>query len=131
MAALPEPEQHFWLRKAEELGWSRNHLRGEVRASLEERRHAPAIASITTPGQAGKQTGGSQPGGQEHGMLVKVTSEQLELFRRAASKEHLSIQAWAAQSLDRAARTSLRDDYGQSAACSAALSGEDDQRIGD
>ena len=43
VAALPEPEQDFWLRKAGDLGWSRNHLRCEVRASLRERRAGPAI----------------------------------------------------------------------------------------
>jgi hypothetical protein len=37
VAALPEVEQDFWLRKAEELDWSRNQLRREVRASLKER----------------------------------------------------------------------------------------------
>ncbi|MFJ9634688.1 LmbU family transcriptional regulator [Streptomyces sp. NPDC101175] len=34
VAALEQPEQDYWLRKAEELGWSRNKLRREVRSSL-------------------------------------------------------------------------------------------------
>jgi hypothetical protein len=37
VAALSEPEQDFWLRKAETLGWSRNKLRREVKSSLRER----------------------------------------------------------------------------------------------
>lgn len=37
VASLPVPEQDFWLRKAQELSWSRNQLRREVRASLAER----------------------------------------------------------------------------------------------
>lgn len=37
VAALPPPEQDFWLRKAEELGWPVKRLRREVRASLQER----------------------------------------------------------------------------------------------
>lgn len=42
-AALPEPEQDFWLRKAAEQHWSRNQLRREIRASLRERRTAIAL----------------------------------------------------------------------------------------
>jgi len=34
VVALEQPQQDYWLRKAETLGWSRNKLRGEVRGSL-------------------------------------------------------------------------------------------------
>src|SRR5713226_3499954 len=34
VSALDRPEQDYWLRKAEELGWSRNQLRAQVRTSL-------------------------------------------------------------------------------------------------
>jgi len=37
VAPLTQPEQDYWLRVAEEKGWSRNQLRREVRASLAER----------------------------------------------------------------------------------------------
>lgn len=37
VAALPEPEQDFWLRKAEEHQWPVKQLRRQVRASLAER----------------------------------------------------------------------------------------------
>src|SRR5262249_45545785 len=37
VAALDPPEQDYWLRKTREHGWSRNHLRSQVRASLRER----------------------------------------------------------------------------------------------
>lgn len=58
VAALPEVEQDFWLRKAEELDWSRNQLRREVRASLKERGSQragqPANGSAACPnGSAG------------------------------------------------------------------------------
>lgn len=45
VAALPDPEQDYWLRKAEELSWSCKELRRELRVSLMERadagRHGP------------------------------------------------------------------------------------------
>src|SRR6266496_2626132 len=49
VAALPEPEQDFWLRKAGDLGWSRNHLRREVRASLRERQADPPLVPAPRP----------------------------------------------------------------------------------
>src|ERR1044071_7850206 len=59
VAALPEPEQDFWLRKAEQFGWSTSQLRREVRASLRERGERadaieppdPAELSQDGPGQ--------------------------------------------------------------------------------
>ncbi|HEY3903848.1 MAG TPA: LmbU family transcriptional regulator [Streptosporangiaceae bacterium] len=42
VAGLAEPEQDFWLRKAESLSWSRNELRRQVHASLAERGAEPA-----------------------------------------------------------------------------------------
>jgi hypothetical protein len=50
---LPEHEQDFWLRKAEDLACSRNRLRQEVRASLAERaaaddRDAPRASLATS-----------------------------------------------------------------------------------
>src|ERR1700722_12349085 len=42
VAALDPHEQDFWLRKADELHWSRNRLRSEVRQSLRERRATSA-----------------------------------------------------------------------------------------
>jgi hypothetical protein len=41
VAALPEPEQDFWLRKAEEHRWPVKHLRRQVRVSLAERSAEP------------------------------------------------------------------------------------------
>jgi hypothetical protein len=37
VAALSDPEQNYWLRKAEEESWSRNRLRREVRESYRQR----------------------------------------------------------------------------------------------
>jgi hypothetical protein len=109
VAALPGPEQDFWLRKADELGWSRNRLRGQVRASLREREAGPAL---TGPGQPGTPGQESQPPGGQHRILVTLSAEQLELCRHAAAREHLSLQSWAARTLDHAARHTAHDDHG-------------------
>ncbi|MBR8638275.1 LmbU family transcriptional regulator [Streptomyces tuirus] len=37
VASLEQPEQDYWLRRAEQHEWSRNRLRKEVRSSLAER----------------------------------------------------------------------------------------------
>lgn len=46
VAALPEAEQDFWLRKAEELRWPVKRLRHEVRASQAERRSPGGAATL-------------------------------------------------------------------------------------
>ena len=103
VAALPEVEQDFWLRKAEQLGWSRNQLRREVRGSLREREGAPAAQ----PDQPDRdQPGGSRGAEPAAGanLMIKVTPAQLETFEQAAGKAGLTVGAWAAQTLDEAAR---------------------------
>ncbi|MBV9451756.1 MAG: LmbU family transcriptional regulator [Streptosporangiaceae bacterium] len=98
VAALAEPEQDFWLRKAEELGWSRNQLRREVRASLSER------SESENPGKpAGSPVDREMPQDGQR-IQVKLTSEQLELCREAAAEEGLSIETWAAVTLHQVAR---------------------------
>ena len=54
VAALPNPEQDFWLRKAEEFHWSVKKLRSEVRASLKERKASDRPAG---PGKSGRKPG--------------------------------------------------------------------------
>jgi hypothetical protein len=97
VAALPEPEQDFWLRKAEEFGWTRNRMRAEVRASLRER----------SPGaESGRDMATALAGGQPEMLRIqaKVTAEQLELFGQAATRAGLSIEKWAIDTLEWAAR---------------------------
>jgi hypothetical protein len=45
VAAIAEPEQDYWLRKAEKHHWPVKRLRREVRASLAER----SAATTATP----------------------------------------------------------------------------------
>jgi hypothetical protein len=103
VAALAEPEQDFWLRKAEEHGWSAKRLRREVKASLLER------ASDNDP-----ETSKSQPAAEaedtvafppENTVLLRVSisADRLESCHAAASRLGLNVEAWAVQILMEAA----------------------------
>jgi hypothetical protein len=99
-AALPEPEQDFWLRKAEEHEWSVKRLRRELKASLRQRSNG----NDQEPSQ-------SQPGDDrvvalsEETVMIKVPifAEYLESFHEAAGKLGLNVETWAGQVLMRAA----------------------------
>jgi hypothetical protein len=102
VAALPGPEQDFWLRKAEEFGWSTMRLRREVRASLAERGQGrPGLA----PGPAGP--GGDQRERRSAVIRVTVTPAQFALCERAADQERTALRVWAARALERAASEQL------------------------
>jgi hypothetical protein len=110
VAALAEPEQDFWLRKAETLGWSRNELRQGVRASLREREeiggsagddHSPAEHhdgdgdTIPSPVLAIEEAG-------EH-LKIRLTPQQLDVIREAASSARVAVEVWVAHILEQAA----------------------------
>jgi hypothetical protein len=103
VAALPGPEQDFWLRKAEEFGWPVMRLRHEVRSSLAERGQArPGLESA----------GDSRRGGVRHDrrpaeIRVTLTPGQLALCQRAAGQDGVALHAWAARALERAASEQL------------------------
>lgn len=114
VAALPEPEQDYWLRKAEEFGWSRNQIRHEVRTSVKGRGDGPADAPSNATGSdsAGTPAGcgdndGADAGRAELTILVPVTAAQFQLIQQAASQYNQSIEAWVAVALDQAARLGL------------------------
>jgi hypothetical protein len=110
VAALPEPEQDYWLRKAHECGWSRNRIRHEIRESLRERNadmEAPETEALIGAGEngaAGPQEPAAPP---ELTIQMKVTPDQLDLFRQAADQDGYSIEDWALLILDYAAHRSL------------------------
>jgi hypothetical protein len=54
VASLPEPEQDFWLRKAEQHGWPTSQLRREIRASLRERQMARRRSNRPVPARQGR-----------------------------------------------------------------------------
>jgi hypothetical protein len=97
VAALPEPEQEFWLRKAEEFSWSVKQLRREVRASLKERSDSPEKCADAATDE-----------GYESACRVRVeiglSPYQLKRCRAAADSAGLSIDAWMSLALEHAAR---------------------------
>ena len=108
LAALPGAEQDFWLRKAEEFGWSTMRLRHEVRSSLAERAREPA--GLEPPGPSTSPEGQREAG---HVTLrIKLPPGQLESCDRAARLQGMTLQAWAISALEQAAQAS--------ALCSAA-----------
>lgn len=110
VAALPEPEQEFWLRKAEEYRWSRNRLRCEVRSSLSERSASQEANADSAPSGVGDEVL------RELRIRLKLTPEQLQICEKAATREGLSVEAWAAAILEQAAHRAVEDERPESAA---------------
>jgi hypothetical protein len=101
VAALDRPEQEFWLRKAEELAWSRNQLREQVRASLRERRSQ--LTSVPDGGgsPAERQRLVHQASPQ---LCLRLARDQIALWTIAAESQNMRLDDWAIQVLDAAAR---------------------------
>jgi hypothetical protein len=98
VAARPEPEQVFWLRKAEQFGWSTSQLRRQVRASLAERGNGQPHE---LPGP--DSTGSCQRASGRVTVRVQLTPEQAQRCEQAAQRDGLAVPTWAAQILDQAA----------------------------
>jgi hypothetical protein len=107
LTALDLPEQDFWLRKADEFGWSRNRLRSEVRASLRERQDGAALAPRSTVRAAGGDLADHRLGSPllaaSETLSLQLTPDQLTHCEAAASSRNLSLGEWAIQALDTAA----------------------------
>lgn len=109
VAALPEPEQDFWLRKAEDFSWSRNQLRREVRGSLRERAQpCPPGMPADPPCDTGTEPEQVAPMGVRASTVpvkieIRVSAELLELFESQAQTLGLSVEAWARVVLSQAA----------------------------
>jgi hypothetical protein len=108
VAALSEPEQNFWLRKAETLGWSRNELRHGVRASLREREETGGERPETDRVDDDPDTDDGTPpvltvdGAGEY-FNVQLTPQQLDVIRQAASSAQVTIDIWVTRILEQAA----------------------------
>jgi hypothetical protein len=110
VAALPDHEQNFWLRKAETLGWSRNQLRREVRSSLEAREGGQPARGSKKPAAA-RSSSEEQPdpmpetesGWTKQSLELHFTPSQLKRYRKAASLASVSIEKWVTRALDQAA----------------------------
>jgi hypothetical protein len=105
VASLPEPEQDFWLRKAEELGWSTSRLRQQVRASLAERTEQLELEPATGSPACGM--GDAEDAHEPVTVRIHLTAEQARLCQMAADRQSLTIPSWAVQVLGHAACTSL------------------------
>jgi hypothetical protein len=114
VAALEPPEQDFWLRKAEEHGWSRNQLRSQVRTSLRERMVSDSPGSggldvddaIAEQGQPlPAELIGNLADGPGDSLELRVSTDQLARFRAAATTHNLDLEEWAVGVLDAAAVT--------------------------
>lgn len=110
VAALAEPEQDFWLRKAEAQGWSRNELRQGVRASLREREEtAGPSGADASPDEHddGDHDASSLPilaideAGEQ--LKIRLTPQQLDVIREAASSARVAIEVWVTRILEQAA----------------------------
>jgi hypothetical protein len=70
IAALPEAEQDYWLRKAEELSWSRNKLRpGQPQGAREGAQRLPGVGrprATACPGPGPGRGSGGRPDDQGH-----------------------------------------------------------------
>jgi hypothetical protein len=107
VAALTEPEQAYWLRKAEERSWSRNRLRGEVRSSRRERVKSESAPESVAPSgdpeiSSGKETVAKGKG--ESMLELALSPLQLELIQKAAAREDAAPEAWATAVLENFAR---------------------------
>lgn len=114
VAALSEPEQGFWLRKAEHHGWSRNRLRREVRSSLKEREPEHDSAPMQVPRQEidrdsfdSATAATAVDAGPEVTLEIPVSSQQMESCQAAADMAGLDLEAWAALALGTAAQQEL------------------------
>jgi hypothetical protein len=105
VASLPEPEQDFWLRKAEELGWSTGRLRQQVRASLAERAEQRELEPAR--GSGADDMGQAEDAPQPVTVRIRLTAEQARLCQMAADKQSLTVPTWAVQVLGHAAHKSL------------------------
>ncbi|WP_172890644.1 LmbU family transcriptional regulator [Actinoplanes derwentensis] len=101
VVSLERAEQDYWLRKAEELGWSRNKLRTELRASLMLRQGEQAQPDGPNPVEEGIAEPASAP--DRRLLHLQLSADELAGFERAASKEREHVETWAAEVLRRAA----------------------------
>lgn len=106
VASLSEPEQDFWLRKAEQQTWPRNRLRQEVHASLKERSEPETedAPRAVEPERVDVGTTGDQaavvscaPSRSQHSLEIHLTDAVLSSCQIAARRLGLTLEEWAAR----------------------------------
>jgi len=83
VASLPPAEQDYWLDHAEDLGWSRNRLRQEIRNSRSVGMDPPSTSSVLP--------------------RIVVTQERIARWRATAEQMQMSLESWIILNLDSAA----------------------------
>lgn len=89
VAALPGPEQEYWLNQAEHRGWSRNQFRRQLRES--RRRECGETGPLVPLPR------------------LVVGRERIDRWRSAALREKSDFSAWLVAKLDQAAANVLTE----------------------
>lgn len=109
VAALEQPEQDYWLRKAEEFNWSRSYLRNAVRASLRER--SPEFSPSASHAADSKSVDEADVAAQDRRcdgvttIILRLTTNQVAEFKAAARSQNQNIADWAMQALKAAVKS--------------------------
>lgn len=120
VAAMDEPEQDYWLRKAEELSWSRNMLRKQVRESLHMREQGGNLkGDPASPGMNAEESRNDHRSADETAessrdeatFKVAFNNDQLNIFEAAADASGLTLEMWVLRSLERVAKSELKLDH--------------------
>lgn len=98
VAALPEPEQDYWLRQAEEHHWPVKQLRHQVHNSLSERSRSQHNPSAQTEDRRDWVILRLQ---------LRLTADQLQTCQAAANNASLSLETWTILAVEHAARHEL------------------------
>lgn len=85
VAALPEPEQDYWLDQAEQEGWSATALRGRVREARKAKQSERSAAAMAIP------------------LRIRVTAERRQQWEEAAGRSGQHLLDWMFLVLDQAA----------------------------
>ena len=86
VAALPEDDQDHWLDFAQRMSWSRNELRKQLRASVDDRKELDV---------------------QKVRLQLQISPERAERWEIAAARHNCTLADWMAQVLDHAVQASV------------------------
>lgn len=91
LAGLPDDEQDVWLARAEQLSWSRNQLRRELR-----------VAKLVN-----RRASGDKTSANTRALKIDVPTERHDHWQSAAEQQNCSVADWIIATLDRAASEEL------------------------
>jgi hypothetical protein len=101
VAALDQPEQDYWLRRATEYRWPRNRLRSEIRASLREREDKKGTREAGLDGaDVDDSTCLSERNSISRTLELRVMPGQFELFKSIADGYGMPLHEWAINTLN-------------------------------